>query len=228
MKKRLWSILLVACLIVSLLPTTALAAEANGVKTEEELRAAIDAATGTESDPTVIQLLESIEINSSIVIPDGKYIELVGESDEIMICPSSTFHSTLFAPALIGIGHADNNASNITTALTLKNMILDGKNATRCIAVHKGNYLTTQNVVLRNGTTGAGSSGGGIAVCWHGESEKAHFSLTDTEIHDCSAGIPDDKNGKYGGAINTYNNADVSMSNVNFHDNYANWGGSAI
>ena len=31
-----------------------------------------------------------------------------------------------------------------------------------------------------------------------------------------------------GGAINTYNNADVSMSNVNFHDNYANWGGSAI
>ena len=63
MKKRLWSILLVACLIVSLLPTTALAAEANGVKTEEELRAAIDAATGTESDPTVIQLLESIEIN---------------------------------------------------------------------------------------------------------------------------------------------------------------------
>ena len=119
MKKRLWSILLVACLIVSLLPTTALAAEANGVKTEEELRAAIDAATGTESDPTVIQLLESIEINSSIVIPDGKYIELVGESDEIMICPSSTFHSTLFAPALIGIGHADNNASNITTALTL-------------------------------------------------------------------------------------------------------------
>ena len=228
MKKRLWSILLVACLIVSLLPTTALAAEANGVKTEEELRAAIDAATGTESDPTVIQLLESIEINSSIVIPDGKYIELVGESDEIMICPSSTFHSTLFAPALIGIGHADNNASNITTALILKNMILDGKNATRCIAVHKGNYLTTQNVVLRNGTTGAGSSGGGIAVCWHGESEKAHFSLTDTEIHDCSAGIPDDKNGKYGGAINTYNNADVSMSNVNFHDNYANWGGSAI
>ena len=228
MKKRLWSILLVACLIVSLLPTTALAAEANGVKTEEELRAAIDAATGTESDPTVIQLLESIEINSSIVIPDGKYIELVGESDEIMICPSSTFHSTLFAPALIGIGHADNNASNITTALTLKNMILDGKNATRCIAVHKGNYLTTQNVVLRNGTTGSGSSGGGIAVCWHGESEKAHFSLTDTEIHDCSAGIPDDKKGKYGGAINTYANADISMFNVNFHNNYANWGGSAI
>ena len=227
MKKRLWSILLAVCMIASLLPTTALAAE-SGVKTENELRAAIEAATGTETNPTVIQLIDSIEINSSIVIPDGKYIELVGESSEIMISPSCTFQSTLFAPALIGIGHASNDPSNTTTALTLKNMILDGKNATRCIAVHKGNYLTTQNVVLRNGTTGAGSSGGGIAVCWHGESEKAHFSLTDTEIHDCSAGIPDDKNGKYGGAINTYNNADVSMSNVNFHDNYANWGGSAI
>ena len=107
-------------------------------------------------------------------------------------------------------------------------MILDGKNATRCIAIHKGNYLTTQNVILRNGATGSGSSGGGIAVCWHNESEKAHLSLTDTEIYGCAAGVTSGTAGKYGGAINTYNNADVSMSNVNFHDNYANWGGSAI
>ena len=73
MKKRLWSILLAVCMIASLLPTTALAAE-SGVKTENELRAAIEAATGTETNPTVIQLIDSIEINSSIVIPDGKYI----------------------------------------------------------------------------------------------------------------------------------------------------------
>ena len=227
MKKRLWSILLAVCMIASLLPTTALAAE-SGVKTENELRAAIEAATGTETNPTVIQLIDSIEINSSIVIPDGKYIELVGESSKIMISPSSTFQPTLFAPALIGIGHANSTSSNTTTALILRNMILDGKNATRCIAIHKGNYLTTQNVILRNGATGSGSSGGGIAVCWHNESEKAHLSLTDTEIYGCAAGVTSGTAGKYGGAINTYNNADVSMSNVNFHDNYANWGGSAI
>ena len=228
MKKRLWAIFLSICLVMTLLPNVAFA-EDSGVTTEAELRAAIENATGTETDPTIINLTKSLELDSSIEIPDGKYIKLIGTSNDITISPSESFASSAFAKALIVIGHSSDTDSTIITSLELMNIVLDGDHRTRGIALHKGNHLTTEDVVIKNGATGPSSSGGGIAVCWHHETARARLSLSNTEIYGCAGGDCNNSGtGKYGGAINTYGNADVTLNNVNFHDNYAAWSGSAI
>ena len=73
MKKRLLALFMSLCLVVGLLPTAAWAAEedsAVSVSTEEELRAAINAAEGTKENPTEIELQSNIDLKATLVI-DG-------------------------------------------------------------------------------------------------------------------------------------------------------------
>ena len=65
MKKRLLSAILSLCMLLTMAPTVAFAAS-NGVKTEAELRAAIENAIGEKN---TITLSEDIELASTLEIP---------------------------------------------------------------------------------------------------------------------------------------------------------------
>ena len=77
MKRQLLATFLSLCLLVGLLPTVALAAD-EGVSTEDELNNAIEAASETAEDPTVIVIADNFEISKAIHIPSGKYIQIDG------------------------------------------------------------------------------------------------------------------------------------------------------
>ena len=222
MKKRFLVALMALALSAAFFPAVAMAAET--VSTEEELKAAISRAAGTKDEPSVIWLSKSIQLESTIQIPNGKYIKLNGASREIVLSPAEGFSSTAFSPALIEVGMDETSES----LLALKDLVLDGDGKTRGIAIHKAKILNAENLVIRNGFAPDASSGGGIAVSWQSGGGGPQITLSNTEIYNCSAGRQGGAQGKYGGAINTYGGTQICLHNVDFHDNYANWGGSAI
>ena len=83
MKKRLLALFMSLCLVVGLLPTAAWAAEedsAVSVSTEEELRAAINAADGTKENPTEIELQSNIDLKATLVIDGNTSVFISGNS----------------------------------------------------------------------------------------------------------------------------------------------------
>jgi hypothetical protein len=86
MKKRLLALFMSLCLVVGLLPTAAWAAEedsAVSVSTEEELRAAINAADGTKENPTEIELQSNIDLKTTLVIDENTSVRISGNDHTI-------------------------------------------------------------------------------------------------------------------------------------------------
>lgn len=191
---------------------------------EIDLQMQIEEADGTKNNPTVIEIAEPIALTTTLVIPDGKYIELVGVGENITIFPAEGFQSTSFTSALIEVGNTETNEA----LLNLKNVTLDCRELTRGIAIHRAQYLNLDNTVIKNGRTGSGSSGGGIMVSWTSGNGGPYINISNTEIFNCHAGIIGNGKGKYGGAINMYGSGKLTLADVNFHDNAADWGGSSI
>ena len=74
MKQRIFAILLSLTMMFTLVPTAW--AENNGITTEAELRTAIENATGTVDNPTVIELLSDIVLESKLVIDENTNISI--------------------------------------------------------------------------------------------------------------------------------------------------------
>ena len=77
MKQRILATLISLCLLVGLLPSVALAAD-ECVSTEEQLNSAIETASETAEDPTVIVIADNFEITKAIYIPSEKHIQIDG------------------------------------------------------------------------------------------------------------------------------------------------------
>ena len=78
--KRLGACLLCFVLLVGVMPTVAWAARDTTVSTFEDLQNALNNATGTEDNPTVITIDGTIEVTSEIELSrnSNKHIKLTG------------------------------------------------------------------------------------------------------------------------------------------------------
>ena len=115
MKKRLLSAILSFCMLLTMAPTVAFAAS-NGVKTEAELRTAIETADGTVDNPTVIELLSNIVLKSKLVIDENANISIEGNNH--IISRSETNWK-----------EADKNIFEVKGNLHMANCTLDAKKA---------------------------------------------------------------------------------------------------
>lgn len=91
-------------------------AASNGVKTEAELRTAIETADGTVDNPTVIELLSNIVLKSKLVIDENANISIEGNNH--IISRSETNWK-----------EADKNIFEVKGNLHTANCTLDAKKA---------------------------------------------------------------------------------------------------
>ncbi|MCF2671750.1 InlB B-repeat-containing protein, partial [Butyricicoccus pullicaecorum] len=214
MKKRILATLLSLCMVMSLLPVTAMAAETSeGVSTEQALKDAIAAAEGTEEKPTVIRLLDNIRLTSTLVIPDNKHIVIDGAEKKFSISPAENFESE--SRRLIQVGSGETESGS----LRLTDITIDANSKATCVFVLKSKKMVTNNVVIQNGLSVG--SGGGIMISWSTDGVDALIDINNTEF------ISNRAEGKYGGATCSYAKASFVFNNVKFTDNYANWAGAA-
>ena len=235
MKQRMLATFLSLCLLLGLLPTVALATNDQQEETTQSistdpkedmttwLQNQVNNSNGSKENPAIIEIRDSLELTTTLKIPDGKYVEIVGVGNNITISPANSFTSNAFATALIEVGSTETGEA----LLNLKNITLDGNEVTRGIAVHRAQYLNLNNVVIKNGRTGTAASGGAIMVSWTSGSDGPYITMTDVEVFNCQAGLLNDGQGKYGGVINMYATGSLTLHDVNFHDNAAAWGGSS-
>ena len=235
MKRQIFATFLSLCLLVGLLPTVALATNDQQEETTQSistdpkedmttwLQNQVNNSNGSKENPAIIEIRDSLELTTTLKIPDGKYVEIVGVGNNITISPANSFTSNAFATALIEVGSTETGEA----LLNLKNITLDGNEVTRGIAVHRAQYLNLNNVVIKNGRTGTAASGGAIMVSWTSGSDGPYITMTDVEVFNCQAGLLNDGQGKYGGVINMYATGSLTLHDVNFHDNAAAWGGSS-
>ena len=236
MKQRLLATLTSLCLLVGLMPSVALATNDQQEETTLSITSTdptedmtiwlqnqVDNSNGSKENPAIIEIRDSLELTTTLKIPDGKYVEIVGVGNNITISPANSFTSNAFATALIEVGSTETGEA----LLNLKNITLDGNEVTRGIAVHRAQYLNLNNVVIKNGRTGTAASGGAIMVSWTSGSDGPYITMTDVEVFNCQAGLLNDGQGKYGGVINMYATGSLTLHDVNFHDNAAAWGGSS-
>ena len=125
-------------------PTVAFAAS-NGVKTEAELRAAIETADGTVDNPTVIELLSNIVLESKLVIAENTNISIEG-NNHIISRSETNWKET------------DKNIFEVKGNLRMADCTLDAKNGVHVILV-TGGYLYAEDTnftgVLNNNSYGA-------------------------------------------------------------------------
>ena len=130
MKKRLLSAILSLCMLLTMAPTVAFAAS-NGVKTEAELRAAIETADGTVDNPTVIELLSNIVLESKLVIDENTNISIEG-NNHIISRSETNWKET------------DKNIFEVKGNLRMADCTLDAKKGVHAILV-TGGYLYAED-----------------------------------------------------------------------------------
>ncbi len=130
MKKRLLSAIVSLCLLLTMVPTVAFAAS-NGVKTEAELRAAIETADGTVDNPTVIELLSNIVLESKLVIDKNTNISIEG-NNHIISRSETNWKET------------DKNIFEVKGNLRMADCTLDAKKGVHVILV-TGGYLYAED-----------------------------------------------------------------------------------
>lgn len=210
--KLLAALLAITMVMTSLLPTVVFA-EDTTVSSEEDLKAAISAATGTETNPTTIDISADFTIQSAINIPAGKYVFINGNNHTISRADDSTNYVTS------GKLTVDTHAMfYIEGYAKLTNLTIDAKgdetHLLRAFVVNGG----TADVYLGDGKiTGAYSttSAGGALVAIGGTVNFYSGELSNNTAT-CGAALLGDKAGTinmYGGKIVT-NNSNLTLSTV--------------
>lgn len=95
MKKRTWSLLLILSLLLTVLPTAALAAEPNSrtyaVGTQEAFAEAITAIASQTEPEAVIELTADINIGSSPLTVQGKKVTITSQGEAVYALSNSSF-----------------------------------------------------------------------------------------------------------------------------------------
>ena len=207
MRKTFLSCLLALSMMISLLPTTAIAdggllmsAGASGGTTYYVSETGDDTAAGTEeaaplktitkayskaADGDTICLLSDIKIVGKLVLTDSKEVTLAGKAGEV--AKQITYTKDLY---MIEVGVENGTAT--TTKLTLENVKIDAEEQDiRCIRVCPESILTLENeATVCNGravhtdySTGTNDWGGGIVV----DSTAKLIMNEGSAVTDCSA-----------------------------------------
>ena len=159
MKKRLLSAIISLCLLLTMAPTVAFAAS-NGVKTEAELRTAIENAIGEKN---TITLSEDIELASTLEIPADKHIEIQGDGHSIYRAESWT-NSTPTTPVNI----LDIKGSLTSHNLTIDAKCSDGVSGFRTVSV-SGSF-EIYDTTIQNGNTLPNGGGANVLLAVQGSS----------------------------------------------------------
>ena len=200
MKKRLLALFMSLCLVVGLLPTAAWAAEedsAVSVSTEEELRAAINAADGTKENPTEIELQSNIDLKATLVIDGNTSVFISGNSYTIS--------------RVTDTWDADNkNIIIVKGTLYVTDCTIDAKQCVHVILV-SGGYLNAENTNF-TGTYNK-SSYGAIGVNQNGSMDLIGGAIFNNESRNRAAVVSD-------------NGAKCTLTNTKVYDN-TTWKGDA-
>lgn len=157
------ALLLALCIFCGMLPVTSVAAaEARSatVSNEAELREAV------KSDGEIVLTGKTLDLDAPIRIPAGKTITIAGSaSSRTAINASDDWKSEYDGLFIIEGG----------TTVTFKNLVIDGKNITRCINIQgAAEAVTLDYVSIQNGNAGGGNGGGIYA----GGSENGILTIT--------------------------------------------------
>ncbi|WP_308132874.1 DUF5979 domain-containing protein [uncultured Gemmiger sp.] len=210
MKRKMMSWLLALILLMTMLPTAALAAEAPGTSSgtviyvsesgddsdigdESAPLKTIGAAFTKAADGDTICLLSDIQLVGELVLTGDKSVTLAGKADETAKKITYQEGSSTDDLYMIEVGVEDDTPT--TTKLTLENVTIDAEEQDiRCIRVCPASQLTLENgatvcngrAVHRNGhsgKTGTNDWGGGIVV-----DSTAKLIMNDgSAVTDCSA-----------------------------------------
>ena len=168
MRKTFLSCLLALSMMISLLPTTAIAdggllmsAGASGGTTYYVSDMGNDTATGTDeaaplktitkayskaADGDTICLLSDIKIVGKLVLTGDKEVTLAGKDDEVAKQITYTKDTSITSPDLYMIEVGVENGTATTTKLTLENVKIDAEEQDiRCIRVCPESILTLEN-----------------------------------------------------------------------------------
>lgn len=208
MKKRLLSAILSFCMLLTMAPTVAFAAS-NGVKTEAELRAAIENALGEKN---TITLSEDIGLASTLEIPADKHIEIQGDGHSIYRAESWT-NSTPTTPA---------NILDIKGSLTSHNLTIDAKcsdevSGFRTVSI-SGSF-EIYDTTIQNGNTLPNGGGANVLLAAQGSS----FVM--------NSGLIQNGRGKNSGGVFAYGEGKgctFTMSGGEISNNIGTWYGSGV
>ena len=207
MKRRFFAMLLSLAMLFTLAPT-AFAAE-NGVKTEEELQAAIQNATEGES---IITLSADIGLTSTLEIPANKRIEIQGDGHSIYRAESWT-NNTPTTPA---------NILDIKGSLTSHNLTIDAKcsdeiSGFRTVSV-SGSFQI-YDTTIQNGNTLPNGGGANVLLAVQGSS----FVM--------NSGLIQNGRGKNSGGVFAYGGGSgctFTMNGGEISNNIGTWYGSGV
>ena len=195
MKQRIFAILLSLTMMFTLVPTAW--AENNGITTEAELRTAIENATGTVDNPTVIELLSDIVLESKLVIDENTNISIEGNNH--IISRSET-----------NWNEKDKNIFEVKGNLRMADCTLDAKKGVHVILV-AGGYLYAEDTnftgVLNHDSYGA------IGVNQSGRMDLVRGAIYNNESLNRVAVVSD-------------NGAKCTLSNTSIYNN-TTWRGDA-
>ena len=201
MKKRLLALFMSLCLVVGLLPTAAWAAEEDGavsVSTEEELRAAINAADGTKENPTEIELQSNIDLKTTLVIDENTSVRISG-NDHTISRVADTWDAD-----------NDKNIIIVNGTLYVTDCTIDTKQCVHVILV-SGGYLNAENTNFTGPYNK--SSYGAIGVNQNGSMDLIGGAIFNNESRNRAAVVSD-------------NGAKCTLTNTNVYDN-TTWRGDA-
>ena len=209
MKTKLLSWLLTVSLLMTMLPTAALAAAVPGVNSGTVIyvsETGNDSAVGDESTPLktigaaftkaadgdTICLLSDIKLVGNLVLTGDKSVTLAGKADETAKKITYTKDTSTTSPDLYMIKVGVENGTATKTNLTLENVTIDAEaQDIRCIRVCPESTLTLENkatvcngrAVHKDYATGTNDWGGGIVV----DSTAKLIMNEGSAVIDCSA-----------------------------------------
>jgi uncharacterized repeat protein (TIGR02543 family) len=222
MKKRLFATLMILCLLIGLLPTTVLAADAEHVSSFDELKSAIETASTDENTYTSIIVDEDFAFTETLNV-EGKFISLSGSDNKTVTLTPGDDVTTMISANNSGITienltfNGNNNqakiygGSNSTLELKNKAILTYGKCTT--------NYKST--IIMRDGSEishHTGNQGGAINLWEQGTFIMYGGSLTDNVA------------GYNGGAVDVNASATMTMYDglIARNHNSGNNGGGAV
>lgn len=170
---------------------------------EESLAAAVQSVQSSEGDPDTIYIMKNIDLTESLEIPEGKYIRVLGNGDQITLSPVQAMENML----------------EVKGNLTTENITLDADSKGRSIKVaEKGSLTVSQGTEITKGLLTAGVnaedySGGGIY-------NEGTLTITAGELYENTA--------KNGGAVYNAPAGKFMMSDALIHENTATAAGGGI
>lgn len=213
MKRRILATLLSLCLVVGMLPVTAMAEEnCVAVKTEEELLAAISKATGTKNKPVEITLEKDIQITNPISFSE-KFILLQGANSKIKLYPGEQFSNKM---TLIQVGEKGNSGTleSPSSSLSLKNITIDMNRSGQAIKVTKAELNLLEGSTIQNCYY---ISDGGPAFYLSNQASANMYSGATLQYNETS---------KNGGAICIWPDGVFRMFGGTINGNKGNYGGA--